>query len=60
MKKFINPELELIELEEKDVIVTSGGQIPLNGDPEIAPDENSPAQSLKWTNLDWNNWNKNQ
>ena len=55
MKKFIKPELELIEFEEKDVIVTSGGQIPLNGGPETPPDEKSPAKSTDWTKLGWNN-----
>ena len=58
MKKFINPELELIELEEKDVIVTSV-VVPFDESaPEATPEKKSPAQSLNWTNLGWNNTNQ--
>ncbi len=54
MKKFINPELELIELEEKDII-TASGEIPFDENaPEATHGENSPAKSLNWTGLGWN------
>ncbi len=54
MKKFINPELELIELEEKDII-TSSGEIPFDESAqETIHGENSPAKSMNWTNLGWN------
>ena len=55
MKKFINPELELIELEEKDIVTTSG-VIPIGNDPtEPSPEAADPAKSMDWTNLVWNN-----
>ena len=55
MKKFINPELELIELEEKDVITTSV-VIPFSDDStEPSPAAEAPAKSKDWTNLVWNN-----
>ena len=54
MKKFINPELELIELEEKDVITTSV-VIPFSDDPtEPSLEAADPAKSTNWTNLVWN------
>ena len=54
MKKFINPELELIELEEKDIITASGEILFDESEPTTIHGENSPAKSTNWTNLVWN------
>ena len=52
MKKFINPELKVIEINAQDIISTSGGPI-LNGDGWLSEDD----PLYNWDHPGWNNPN---
>ncbi len=55
MKKLTRPEIEFIEFDENDVIVTSGGLIPFNGTAETTPTSDTAAEQTDWIDLKWIN-----
>ena len=56
--KMLKSEIEFVKFNTMDVIMTSGGQIPLNSDPETTPDENSPAEDKKYGGWGFNDTTK--
>lgn len=55
-KRIVKPEIDFVEFDANDIIVTSGGfgKIPLADKVEVEAEETSPARSSDWVNLAWN------
>ena len=55
MKIMLKPEFELIGFDTKDIIATSGGEIPLGDKAEVTAAPQSAANSENWKGVAWNN-----